>query len=630
MRKLALSLLVFLSLLGCGTVQQTTGGNPPIVITDCSRQLDSLYNSIVDSFSRIVRPPVVDSVSYPVHDTLRIPVLVRDTTTQTIVLTRDTSSQWVIWLTAISFGDNEPQIKAAIDYCNTYPGWKLGLRHGLFETYSSIIAANLVNCTYKQVSFEMFGEFGAKNAPDQFLSIIAPQFWTTPALAIQQGKGVKIRNITLLGGYQLPSHLIPAQVFSYRPAQWQDGVCSFGRTNPYAGIAIDPFSDSTYYGGMYQMYDRLHQWYIPGMSRGGSTDIKIVDCKITQFVVCIVVTPSFQQNGELIDVLDCQLGNCYSAYAWTQAQSKQNNVKGLMVWSACYVVFDGVNYGYQHGDGTFAPTVDDVNIAGEVNSLIQAYAYSFAIKLSNVYGEEIFRIGSTGANSYSPTVFENCTFDWASSQDNMYSPDFLFEGDGVIFRDCHFRNYNQDTLRRFVLNSTHTIFDGGDMGLVPYIQNDQNDPPEMHNVMVFYGRTPWIKTNRYDTSYIISQGAYHATGNGNGYFVGGNLSTLKQGDLLITTATNVNGEVPGIQAASVNHQTILGYVTYPITSDTVFVDHSAVSILDNTTYPIFVCKYKKSFQLQKRSLRRVSLPLGPVDSVLGYLRTGPVTTNKHK
>lgn len=582
---ITICLLIFLS---CGTTQQTTSGTPPTntppPATDCSRQMDSLYNSIVDSFSRIVRPVRIDSVPYAVHDSF----------TQVIPIASDTTRN-IIWLDAIQYGDNLLQIQAAANYCNTY-AWHLKLRPGLYKTSSTIMLVSLVNGVYGQFSIDMAGEFGSKNTPDRFLAIIAPQFWDKPGIIIQQNKGTKIRNIVLQGGYMLASTLAPIQVFSYRPDQWRDGVCSFERTAPYAGLAIDALSDSTDYDGdKYKMFPGLHQWCIPGMSRAGSTDVQIIDCKIMQFVVGIVVTPSFQQNGDLIDVLDCQIGNCYSAYAWTQAQSKQNTVQRLEVWSAVYIVFDGVNYGYQHGDGTFAPLIDNVSIAGEVHSLIQAAAYTFSIKLSNVYGEEIFSIGTTGLNPYSPTVFENCTFDWASSQDNMPSPDFWYEGSAVTFRDCHFRNYNNDSTQRFVLNPTHAIFDGGEMGLPPLLINDQNDLPEMRNVMVFYGRVPWIKRNDYDSVYLVSQATVHLTGNGNGYFVGGNLSTLKQGDLMITTETNINGGIPGILSESVNNQTVIGKISYPVTSDTVFFDHASVSIRNGVTYPAKVCKYKSWF-----------------------------------
>ena len=40
------------------------------------------------------------------------------------------------------------------------------------------------------------------------------------------------------------------------------------RTNPPTFLAIDPFSDSALYDGVvYKMYDELHAYYLPGMSR---------------------------------------------------------------------------------------------------------------------------------------------------------------------------------------------------------------------------------------------------------------------------------------------------------------------------------------------------------------------------
>lgn len=576
MKKLLLPLLFLLS---CGTTQQVTG--PTVYVHDTTKIIHTVY---VDSVT-------IDTLDVRATDTVTITK--RDTTVQLVTVSTDTG-RYTVELFAIQYGDNLQQIQAAAMYCNDNPPYKLKLQPGVYKTSSAIVGAKIVNGAYRQVSFDMSGMFAAKDAPDQYLSIIAPQFWDKPAIAIQQGKGVVIQDIALQGGYMMAHSFGVSQVMGYRPEQWQDGISTFGRTNPYAGIAIDPFSDSTNFDGdEYQMYAGLHQWYLPGMNRSGSTAVKMIGLKIMQFVVGVVITPSFQANGELIDLINSQIGDCFSAYGWTQAQSKQNNIIGLMVWSSVHTILDGLRYGKQHGDGTYAPTVNGISIAGQVNRLIEAAAYTFGITICNVYGERLGAIGETGTNPFEPTVFRDCKFEF-ECEDGINSQDFLYQGKFVFFDNCSFRFYG-DSLARFVLNPDHAVMTGGSVGLPPLLENDANTPMEMNHVTTFYGTTnDWLNRNDYDSTHIISQGMVHLMPGATGYFVGGNFGGVAHGDLLTTQCYNVEGGIEFIQGVKWNNYAPVGIVDY-FSADTLFFKRAGKSILDTTAYPIFVCKYKSGF-----------------------------------
>ena len=82
----------------------------------------------------------------------------------------------------------------------------------------------------------------------------------------------------------------------------------------------------------------------------------ISGCNIHNYEVGILLSPSNQQNGELIYVNDNEIDNCKVAYATTQAQAKGNKVTDLKVWGGVHTIFDGTNYGFYHGDGSCFPS----------------------------------------------------------------------------------------------------------------------------------------------------------------------------------------------------------------------------------------------------------------------------------
>src|SRR5215467_1384578 len=331
-------------------------------------------------------------------------------------------------------GDCYQALQDAINYyINT--GMTIKLIPGTYHISKPLVIAKIVSGQYKQSSIYITGTMNAKNAVAGSTAIIVPMFNDAPAIAIQQGKNVRISNLSILGQFDLPGKLNQIQVDTMLFSQWDDGYCRQNLTSPYAGIAIDFASDPTYYDGKrYQMYPSLKSYYMSGMSRAGSTQIVIDGVSIRNFVVGCIITPSCQQNGDIIHIYHSQIDGCKVAYAMCQAQSKQCEVKDLEVWSPCHTIFDNVTYGYRHGDGAGSPMVDGVNVAGAIHQIFNMATYAFNGVFRNIYAEGIFKLGYVGGNA--GARLDDCTFDFSSNVQGLPQPDFYMYCNNVIHTNC--------------------------------------------------------------------------------------------------------------------------------------------------------------------------------------------------
>lgn len=485
-------------------------------------------------------------------------------------------------------GDNQPQIQAAVDFCKTNPGWDIRLTVGTFQINSPIVIASIFGSDYAQVSVSIRGAAWAKNAPADRVSVIQAMFADGPAIAIQKGKCCQIADIAFVGQYTLPNSLTPDQIYRMRYEDWAQSGIPDGRTNANTAIAIDYAFDPGNFDDTYQPYPPLKAGYLVGMSGGGSTAIRITGCCIKNFVVGVVVTPGFCVNGELIDVLDCQIDYCRVVYGYTQAQSKCNRLEDIMCWGNVHTVVDGVHFGRWRGDGSTCPFVDRISIAGAVHQLLWAYAYTFPINIKRVYAEGLLMIGVGGLLAGSS--FEGCQIDFASSDDSTVSPDFFYQGFGTTFRDCMLRLYGAG--RRIVFNARGTVVEGGSMSLPPMCANSDGKPPQLQNILMYYG-TDILNTNNYDDIYLISKNMQIKFGpSASGTFQSQEaVNTLQPGDLLITGIYNVNGVIPGFINTIVNNQVVVGYVS-GVAGGVVAIQNIGVAMEEGVLYSIYVAKIK--------------------------------------
>ncbi len=386
--------------------------------------------------------------------------------------------------------DDWPALQRAIDYilANDHAPRTLFLPAGGYRISRPLLIARFTGKGYLQSSINLEGPANSKDLSTGGATI-APTFNNTFAIGIQLGKGVLIKDIFIRGAFYFPDRLNAIQIDTLSLAEWTDGTTRDNRVTPYSGIVIDPFSDPGAFASEKDMYPGLRGYYVPGMNRSGSTAVQITGCSITNFVVGVMITPSNQQNGELIDVIDCDISSNKVAYAMSQAQSKECHVDRLKVWGATHTVFDNVSYGLSHGDGAGIPMVDGANIAGNVKQLCNIMAPSFSGVFRNVYGEGLFRLGYVGGAA--SVSFEDCQLDFATQGPGIPYPDFYVAGSGASFHGCILRTYMDGKGYRLVLSGNSDNFEGGTMNEPPVTAN-LNDCglcpiPIFRNIIMYYG-----------------------------------------------------------------------------------------------------------------------------------------------
>jgi len=399
----------------------------------------------------------------------------------------------VRWFGAVGNGgtDDWYALQKGIDYIvdNPAAARTLYFPPGTYRIGRPLIIARFTGTVYRQASINLLGPASAKDIAVGGASI-APAFNNTFAIGIQMGKGVEIKNLGIRGQFTFPNRLNVIQVDTLSFNEWTDGSARQNPVSPYAGIVIDPFSDSTAYARREDMYPGLHAWCPRGIGRGGSTAVQVIGCAITNFVVGMMITPSNQQNGELVDMIDCDLSSNKVGYAMGQAQSKECHVDRLKCWGPTYTLFDNLTYGFRHGDGAAVPMVDGVNIAGHIKQLCYIYAPSFGGTFRNVYAEGLFRVGYVGG--FATVSFEDCQLNFESEGPGKPYPDFFVLGFGVTFHNCMLRSYTTRAGLRLMVSGTDDHFEGGVMNEPPIAVNLDNNgifpnPTFDHVQMYFNG-----------------------------------------------------------------------------------------------------------------------------------------------
>jgi len=397
----------------------------------------------------------------------------------------------VKWFGALGNGsaDDWRAIQKGINYIlnNDHAPRTLYFPPGVYKTGKPLIIARLNGNNFQHVSIHLQGSINAKDA-GMGSSNIMPTFNNAFAIGVQSGKGVLIKDLYVSGQFKLPNRLNLIQIDTLPFAKWTDGAARENPLTPYCGIAIDPFSDSTVYPRNSDMYPGLHAWCPAGMNRSGSTAVQIVGCSITNFIVGVMISPSNQQNGELIDVIDCDISYNKVAYAMGQAQSKECHVERLKCWGGTHTVFDNMTYGFRHGDGAAVPLVNGANLAGSVKQLCRIYAAAFPGSFRNIYAEELFKVGFVGGHA--TISFEDCQLDFATHGPGTPYPDFFILGNDVTFSNCMLRSYTGTVGMRLLLSNTNDHFEGGNTNEPPVAVNLNDNigypNPSFRNVIMYY------------------------------------------------------------------------------------------------------------------------------------------------
>jgi hypothetical protein len=583
MKKVYLSSLVWLVAMGCGTTSPVTQASGPTVY---------IHDTL-----RIPNPPKHDTTTLLKHDTTQVPgpTVIQTVEVEKLVPVNALPDTGTIYLYPAGYGIyDDPQVQAAINRSQT-THQHIRLSVGNFYFSNPVLCYVLAGGDFSQSWCWISGATPAKDAPDAHCTVIHCEFYAGFAFGIQLGKNCIIENLIIRGLYGPP--LDAYSIYHNTFAQWNDGKCGFGHTNPYAGIVIDPFSDPQFINNdTTKMYPGFHWAYISGMSRSGSTACIVRNCMIKNFVVGVLVTAVAQLNGESMRVNDCQIGDCVSAVAATQAQAKDNWVYDLFFWGTTHTCIDGSHWGLAHGDGSGCWNVRTGNIAGYNYEIVNGTSRTMPTTFEDITAEMTWKIGYMGkqADQVGLTTFSKCKFHLMV---NRRSPDWWYHGAITAFENCsilHYDNGPADPQQRIVLNDAGNELRDCSFGAMPFILygGGYSRYTDIDHMTTYY--QPGKKGSDYDS--VKDQGSvvlHIDSVSGDGWYVTGDTSAIAPQTLLITSGVDAIDSLNlYVEGGDYNYAIPVGYVSSKI-GNNIYFSHAGIYLKDGDVVRVYKAIYKQ-------------------------------------
>ncbi len=375
--------------------------------------------------------------------------------------------------------DDWTAIQKAVDFCTSHADRysTVHLEPGLYLLSQPIILYHWNGSSYAFHSTNLEGESSFWEASGSG-TVLQCLFKDKFAIGVQLGKGNKISRIKIVGGFKPP---FTDNIHFYRSTfeEFRDPTCRDSNFSPYAGIVIDPFSNSSAQVPADGGYPGYGSWYRGGGGVNGSTGIAIEDVYINGFVVGICSSPnSYTRNAELTYINKIQFADTKLCISGSQEQEKGNVVSRLGCWGTVHTVFATGLYG-AHTPGNWY--IENANIAGYVNRLIyNPQGGYFASHFKNIFSEMLGRLGSIQSNTGATVETSELGFAYFSSDAGQYiSPQI--ECSGVTFIGCNIRMYG--TFKPVTIRGTST-FTGCSFEAVPYIDYSNMFFPSFVNCVI--------------------------------------------------------------------------------------------------------------------------------------------------
>lgn len=325
--------------------------------------------------------------------------------------------------------DDTAAIQAAINYAIYFGGGSLslvspGMR--VFIPRGEYLISDTLHLGYGHNGFTsviLEGEctYGANSTTN--LSGIIATFNDRPALNVQGGRYVRIRNIAVSGvNYAWLRANYPSISDRSVVSSWYGPDISAAnntRYAPYAGIAIDAYSGSTPPSPYPNVSYPAFLGSVPQYGKNFSSNTILENVSVNGFVVGLMVQPGAVpdgSNGDFITLRDCDFQYNVVGYADGHADARNPNVINCRI-AHCHTVFDSRTYGNQIGslaiaaDGSSFESVYrlfNINLAG--GNLQGGYS----CRLSSCYSEDIVTLGDTfaagGISRPGGVSMEECKF----------------------------------------------------------------------------------------------------------------------------------------------------------------------------------------------------------------------------
>ena len=351
--------------------------------------------------------------------------------------------------------DTAEAIQAAIDYAiylknppkpgtNVNQGAHVFLPAGIYRTTDTIHLGYGVN-GFNQVIFE--GEASYSHDQATTLSGIKPDFVDRPAINIQGGRRVCVRNLSITGKNLawLAANYNSISDRSVVSNWYGPNISAANNTRyaPYAGITIDAYSGTQpatpYPAVNYPAWLGAVAQYNKNLS--GTTTFENVS--INGFVVGLAVAPyagPFAGNGDFTTVRDCDFSFNIVGWSISNEDARNSNLFNSRI-HFCHTSIDGETYGLQEGSAhltAIGSSFDNVyrifNVELDGGSATAQGA--FGMSFSGCYSEALMSLGTAHSTS-SGSTFRPMGINIANSKfaftyrSTEYTPTLLLDAPGV-------------------------------------------------------------------------------------------------------------------------------------------------------------------------------------------------------
>lgn len=304
---------------------------------------------------------------------------------------------------------------------------------------------------YNFTSLKISGHTPAYGTPSIFKNVT--EFFsasdTSFIVAIQQGRKVRIENISFLSNISAPN--TPKQTVEFDDLDWTANGKSGGRYTPHCAIAIDPFFSTTptKYPGW--------EGYYTNTNIGGSSMIQIEGCSFQLFYHAIAHNPSGSiANGDNVMIKQCNVSRCRTFLASGQTQARGNVIDDLYSTGRINTLVDCISIGSQAGT---APVILNSNLAGSHKMIFNVQNGFSGVRLTNTYMESVF---SLGISSGMPATFINCRIKLMIYEaENVFAPPYILKTTVASFKGGSLEYFSNCSYQYpFVISSENISAEG--------------------------------------------------------------------------------------------------------------------------------------------------------------------------
>lgn len=322
--------------------------------------------------------------------------------------------------------DDSDEIQLAIDWALT-PSIKASavqFGSGVYDLDKGLVVARRTGAEYDFVTCALKGAnpvYDNLNA----LTILEVNNVDGFGVAIQRGRKIHVENIRFRGF--IPIAGTHENIVTWNIGAWTSGGFRNNIRSPYSGIVIDPFHADDFA----QAYPDFTGNYT-NSSTGGTSMVTITGCSFDQLLVGIMHNPSSRvQNGDNVNVINCNVNRCRTFFASGQDQSRANRIEGCYVLST-RTTMDGRTYGNSIGS---LPVLSNCNIAGGSKYLYVTNSGPRAdVRISETYAESLWALGVGNGIPH----FDQSTLKFSTSYSD-WRPTFVAEE--AHFTDCKIQYY---------------------------------------------------------------------------------------------------------------------------------------------------------------------------------------------